>query len=104
MVVLYNICVRNLQDGITSLVNIEPAIRNYISPCCTNLEKELRNLVGSKSVTKPGIFPYVSAHLNINVSTQVFHNEQDVTYTLISDPSQTSKNVYLRILFMKVIV
>ena len=54
-----------------------------ISPVCHLLSKTISEKLDLQSTIKRGSYPFLCSHLNINVSTALFHTEKDVTYTQI---------------------
>lgn len=89
-------CVKDMENGINTISKIDPRIHKLIAPCCSLLANELQEQLGIESSIKNTVYPFLSAHLNINVTTDLFHTEQDVTYTLICVPKQSNSKFIAR--------
>ena len=83
-------CVTSLKNGISVINKVYNYAARVIAPVCSLLGKEIDkcHLDIVNDIKDCPMFPYLSAHLNVNVHTETFHTERDVTYTLIYFPWQ----------------
>ena len=87
---LMSYTIRSLQTGFDAICKLmnESAHRVIVS-CKTHLIKEIkkRHLLIVNDI-EDTMYPFLSAHLNINVSTETFHTEGGFSHTFVYFPHQ----------------
>ena len=73
-----NSCVSNLQKGIESLCKFDDLLHRIIAPVCTSLSPKLKKSLGIDSTFQNASYPFMSAHLNVNVQVGLPHIEHDM--------------------------